>query len=387
MTLMRHNLVLRTWLVLSFLLIPLPTYAQNVALRPLLGPSGAVIALAQQPEHAERMWTIAAASTPTRLVTALYRSQDRGATWIPAGNDLSWLNLTALAVTRAGALFLGTNDGLYARSAAESVWRRVPLDLEAQGAQVPPSLTIRQIILAGASRTRVYVIAVENQTSPRYWLFRSENEGLTFERVLIQEPGSGSGDGVGRVVVDPADPLRLYAATAGGILLSADGGVTWLPGGLDPSLAQSMTAVAVAPGQKNTLYAARAVQDDKGVHLALAQSQDGGRAWSESAAPLPDAARPMDLQALPDGRLLLSTTVGLFIRSQDRRTWSAMDGAPGAMGAYALIPDLDRPVLQRGHQEGRREQQQLGAGRRIVPRRDLLVEIQPGHPAQEKTSQ
>jgi hypothetical protein len=51
------------------------------------------------------------------------------------------------------------------------------------------------------------------------------------------------------------------------------------------------------------------------------------------------------------------------------------------------VPDLDRAMLQAGHEEGRRQQQKLCPRGRIVERGDLFVELQPGHFAQQPAAQ
>ncbi len=323
------------------------TAQSELALYPLNGPYGAVIALAQHPSHPEQLWAIAAAETPLRPVTALYRSMNGGATWEPAGNDLSWLNLTAMAVTATGELLLGTDDGLYRLQTTDKAWRRVALETAISKPELaswpPQGMTIRQIIPSEANRARLYVIAAENQKDASHWLFRSDDGGQSFERFLIQEFGTGPNSGLGRVLVDPANADRLYAATWGGILISSDGGATWEPGGLDPSLSEGIIAVALAPDQPGRLFAVRAIRDDRGTHLAFDQSQDGGRTWSESTIEGLINALPIDLVALPSGRLILSTDRRVLVRPPDGGAWTVTGGDLGEMGAFQLLADRAEP--------------------------------------------
>lgn len=317
------------------------------ALYPIDRPYGAVIALAQHPTRPEQLWAIAAAATPARLVTALYRSQNYGATWSPAGNDLSWVDLTCLAISRQGVLFLGASDGLYRRVPGDNVWRWLPLDPIPPGATpadiANSALTVRQIVLVDDDANRLLVVAAERGQSPRYWLYRSQDGGSTFARSLLQDFGAPAGASLGRLLNDPKEADRLYMATWGGVLVSADGGASWLPGGLDPSLAQSVTTLTLADDARRTLYAVRTVQDDKGTHLALAQSRDQGQTWSESAVDLPGDLRPVDLRWLPDGRLLLATTMGLFVSEGNHRSWASVSGGLGELGIYQIEPDRTRP--------------------------------------------
>lgn len=324
-----------------------PAKHSEPALYPLNEPHGAVIALAQHPSRPEQLWAIAATQTPLRLVTALYRSVNGGTTWEPAGNDLSWLNFTTLAVTATGDLLLGTDDGLYRRPVTDQSWRRVALEMAKSPLEQPfwppQGMTIRQIILSEADTVRLYVVAAENQKRATHWLFRSDDGGQSFERFLIQEIAADSESDLGRVLIDPADANRLYAATWGGILISSDGGATWEPGGLDPSLSEGVIAIALASNQPGRLFAVRAIRDDRGTHLAFDQSQDGGRTWSESTIEGVANARPIDLVALPSGRLILSTDQGVLVRPPDGEPWTATRGDLGEMGAFQLLVDRAGP--------------------------------------------
>ncbi|NOZ27545.1 MAG: hypothetical protein GXP39_05760 [Chloroflexi bacterium] len=322
---------------------PLPaTAAGEPNLYPLNTPYGAVVSLAQHPIQPNDMWAIASATTAGRSVTALYRTQDGGESWKPAGNDLSWLTLMTIAISPTGTLYLGTSNGLFRRAAGDPIWIRVPLE-NAMGDTEPGywperGMTIRQVLLPATDPTRIYVIAAENHKYAKHWLFRSRDGGQTFERLLVQEFDTNPGSGLGRVLVDPTDIDRLYAATRGGILISQDGGNTWIPGGLDPSLTQGMTVLALTADDPPTLFAARLIQDDRGFHLALARSQDRGRSWSEAILPIPGSP-PLDLIALPDHRLVLATRTGVFLGSWEDNIWEAMEGDLGAMGANQLLLD------------------------------------------------
>jgi hypothetical protein len=79
------------------------------------------------------------------------------------------------------------------------------------------------------------VLAVDPTRSGRLYvtrtagLARSDDGGLTF-RTISSFAGSGSGQDVRALLVDPATPSTLYAAVfRQGVFRSTDGGVTWAP--------------------------------------------------------------------------------------------------------------------------------------------------------------
>ena len=56
-------------------------------------------------------------------------------------------------------------------------------------------------------------------------------------------------------------------------------------------------------------------------------------------------------------------------------------------GDRQRVPDLDAVMGEAGHQEGRRQQQQFGAGRGVVAGDSLLLEFEAGHLAQQPAAQ
>ena len=57
------------------------------------------------------------------------------------------------------------------------------------------------------------------------------------------------------------------------------------------------------------------------------------------------------------------------------------------LGDRERVPHFEAVVDQAGHEEGGRQQEQLGAGGRIVGADVLFLEIEAGHFAQQPTAQ
>ncbi|MFY9572216.1 MAG: SBBP repeat-containing protein [Blastocatellia bacterium] len=88
-------------------------------------------------------------------------------------------------------------------------------------------------------------------------------------------------DEIRSLIVDPASPTILYAATGKGVFKSTDGGGNWRPGneGL-PAL--DILALALDPKDSTTLYSV-AVEVPKGPGGGLFKSTNGGGAWGATS--------------------------------------------------------------------------------------------------------
>src|SRR5205085_3368168 len=131
------------------------------------------------------------------------------------------------------------------------------------GQQIP------QIAVDPRNPRRLYVAVAGHPYGPNEerGIFRSNDGGDTFEKVLYRDENTGGAD----VVVDPANGLIVYAAlwesregpwenaqwngTGGGIFRSNDGGGTWtqLGGGLPDGVVQ--VNLAIAPSEPARLIA------------------------------------------------------------------------------------------------------------------------------------
>src|SRR5690606_23970272 len=162
-----------------------------------------------------------------------------------------------------------------------------------------------------------------------YGLFRAVGGGGVTDRAAPAAPADGADvwegqppgeqwrrmepgiDGAHRVVAlaaDPAVPDRWLAATAGGLLESRDGGVTWRSLDVEPRV----YAVAFDPVTPHRVYLAT----DTGVWM----SEDGGRRPARVVSSPQRVLVALDAVALPDGLWLVAAAPnGELYGSRDGR--------------------------------------------------------------------
>ena len=137
------------------------------------------------------------------------------------------------------------------------------------------------------------------------------------------------------IIVDPADPDLLYAATATGVRRSDDGGATWtdnLLTGLDGYRA-NVLGLALQSGSTSRLLA---TTSEDGVY----RSDDGGTNWVESSTGLDTAMAHDVVFAVSDADVAYVTTHQGVYRSDDGgRTWDSRSGGLTYEFVHAIAVD------------------------------------------------
>jgi photosystem II stability/assembly factor-like uncharacterized protein len=157
-----------------------------------------------------------------------------------------------------------------------------------------PSIIIGDMALDPSNPQRIFVGTGENNSSRSSYggegVFRSEDGGETWTRVGLEES-----DRIGRILVDPRDPDRVFVAVLGklytpggqrGVYRSDDGGDTWqlvLAGENDLT---GYVDLAFQPGNPDVIYAAAWERIRRpwnfiegGGGTGVWKSTDGGDTW------------------------------------------------------------------------------------------------------------
>jgi photosystem II stability/assembly factor-like uncharacterized protein len=241
------------------------TYGQGV-FRSTTGGAG----WSQSPEGSvnPNVYALAEAGSTVLAGTSggVYISGDGGTTWSNRSSSYFTGAAYALAFDRTGMLFAGTNFGVYRSSDTGSTWSKA-------GPNQDPVLFLAAAgdpgnrIYAAADSGRISFTSDQGETWNQIGPVREDIQALAadssgriiagvFGSVLMSPDGGATwltstvfaGTWVNSVAI--RDPLTYAAATDDGIYISHDGGFTWSAGGL-----QGSQVMAVCFDPNNTLIA------------------------------------------------------------------------------------------------------------------------------------
>ena len=232
----------------------------------------------------------------------VFRSNDSGVNWTAVfdGTGLEVYSIGALTLDpgNSNRIYVGTGEanasvdsydgfGIYRSNDGGQTWNSLGLQSTAR---------IARIAIDPTNTNRIFVAAMGTQfsTGPDRGLYRSEDGGQSWTKVLYVSDSTGVSD----VVLNPAHPETLWCATwervrhstyrrafgpECGIWRSTDHGTTWtrLSTGLPaPSDNVGRIALAVAHSQPSTVYAQIITGSSGGYNgLGLYRSVDAGNTW------------------------------------------------------------------------------------------------------------
>lgn len=211
-----------------------------------------------------------------------------------------------------------------------------------------PVASIGAIAVAPSNPDIIYVGTGENDPRSQFsegdGMFKSTDAGKTWSRIGLEPTRQ-----IGRIVVDPRDPNRVYVAALGnvyaatpdrGVYRSTDGGQTWQKV-LFTNDSTGAIDLSLDPGNPQIIYAAlwatrrppwTVYPSSHGPGSGLYKSTDGGSTWTQLTGGLPAdpgrigvAVAPSDpnrVYAMVDA----SAKEGGLYRSDDAgATWKLMD--------------------------------------------------------------
>ncbi len=324
-----------------------------LAARPL-GPalmSGRVTSIDGRPGTPPEIWVGTAGG-------GAWKSTDGGITFEPVFDDrASSIGIVRLDPDDPRVAWVGTGESWTRNSVGvgNGIWRTTDGGTTWEHLGLEHSERIADIELLPGNPRVVLACALGplwNSGGER-GVYRSEDGGKTWERVLFVDDDTGCAD----LAVDPGEPRTVYAATwtfrrtpwsfssggpGSGLWKSTDGGKTWRRLGPETGLPEGplgRIAVAVAPSRPNRVYATV-----EAAETGLWASDDSGRHWERVSTAFPVQARPFYFSFLAvhprDHRRLVKAGFLPATSRDGGRTWQgALAGlGPGAGGG--IHPDV-----------------------------------------------
>jgi photosystem II stability/assembly factor-like uncharacterized protein len=304
----------------------------------------------------------------------VWKSDDYGRTWNPIFDAQPTQSVGAIAVAPSNPEIiyvasgeglqrpdLSVGDGIYKSTDAGKTWTRLGLR---DGQQIPA------LAVDPRDPNRLFAAVLGHPYGPNQerGIFRSNDGGATWEKVLYKDENTGGSD----VEMDPSNPDVVYAGlwqsrlgpwednnafagTNGGFFKSTDGGNTWrkLTKGLPDDLVQ--ISVAIAPSQPSRLYATASTTHPTsyatGEGVGFFRSDDGGENWyrvtidSRPAMKIGggDLAIP---RVDPKNADVVYNASIVTVRSADGgKTWAGLRGAPGGDDYQNLWINPNNPQI------------------------------------------
>lgn len=283
----------------------------------------------------------------------LFRSEDRGATWMKSGNGVGDPFILSLATAKDGTVYVGTfREGVFRSTDQGKSWQSVNAGLKRK--EVKTLLTVGDLVYAGtadgvyrlrADEDRWTVVTSGLDEILVHALAQSADgtlyAGTSGKGVLRFKPHStgwvrmhhGLKDHEGmienfiRVLTIDSDG-GIYAGTFdGGVFQSHDGGMTWRP------ISRALPNDSIRG----------IVFNSRGLFVAtghgIFKTTDKGRQW----VPLNNGLTSMAVQVLvqsSNGSLYAGTNAGAFRSDDDGKSWNAIN--QGLEGGIAPPPFLFR---------------------------------------------
>lgn len=262
----------------------------------------------KSPEPSDYLWAQRAypyGSIPSEAYYAAVAQTNKQAQ--SRGNDFAWQLAGPTHVSgRITDVAMHASDiqTIYAASASGGIWRSV----DAGNSWEPisdelPSLSIGDIAIDPSDKNTLYAGTGEPNggggsiTYDGRGVFKSENAGLTWSALGLEETGS-----IGRIEVDPRNPKRVFVAAMGhlfgnnperGVFRSEDGGQSWEKS-LFVNDSTGAIDLAIHPNNPDTVFAVtwqRTRRPNKRVYggpgCGIYRSTDGGENWNKLSVGLP----------------------------------------------------------------------------------------------------
>lgn len=152
---------------------------------------------------------------------------------------------------------------------------------------------------------------------------------------VVPAEGTTTNGQINCLAFNTQNPLKMWAgAPAGGLWVSNDGGMTWLPGATDTLGVNGISDIWVSPTDSNQIVLALGDRDENASYVpqggALYATTDGGVSWTRSGeldtngsiVPIPNYTCSRVLRNTATGVYVLATSAGVFSSANFPANWN-----------------------------------------------------------------
>jgi photosystem II stability/assembly factor-like uncharacterized protein len=224
----------------------------------------------------------------------VWKSTNGGLTWTPVFDDqsLSSIGAVAVAPSNPDVVWVGTGEGNPRNSASvgDGVYRSLDGGKTWAHLGLEKTERITRIVVHPTNPDVAWVAALGQEwgENPERGVYKTEDGGKTWSRVLHVDPRTGAAD----LVMDPRNPNKLFASMwqfrrwpyffksggpGSGLFVTYDGGRTWKRYAEEDGLPKGnlgRIGVAISRSNPDVVYAT--VEAAKS---AVIRSDDGGKSW------------------------------------------------------------------------------------------------------------
>ena len=225
----------------------------------------------------------------------LWKSESGGIDWMPIFDDQVTASIGAVAIQQSNpsVIWVGTGEGNPRNSlnGGYGIYKSLDGGRSWQSMGLEKTRHIHRVVIHPENPDIVYAAAIGSPWGehPERGVYRTEDGGKTWEKILFQNNKTGAAD----LIIDPTNPNKLFAAmwehkrepwffTSGGegsgLFMTHDGGDTWKELTDEDGLPEGelgRIGVAIAPSDPDIVYAL--IESKKN---ALYKSTDGGFTWN-----------------------------------------------------------------------------------------------------------
>jgi photosystem II stability/assembly factor-like uncharacterized protein len=296
----------------------------------------------------------------------LWKTNDYGRVWTPIFDGQPTQSIGALAVAPSdpNVIYVGSGEGVQRPdlSVGDGIYKSVDAGQTWEHLGLRDGRQIGAILVDPRDSSRLFVAVLGHPYGPNEerGVFRSEDGGRSFQRVLWKDENTGAID----LAFDPANSRTIFAVLwsarqapweygnefsgpGSGLYRSDDGGTRWRPVGRGlPTAKEGLgrIGIGVAPSDPKRMYAL--VEAPKG---GLFRSDDAGESFRRVPTAERIWGRGSDFACVRvdprDPNVVYSANISLY-RSEDAgQTFTAIKGAPGGDDYHTIWINPENPRI------------------------------------------